>query len=39
MERQNKTDSFLIRDRANKFLAAGAGQTEDILDPVIHCHF
>jgi hypothetical protein len=32
VERENKANFFLIRDRANKFLAAGTGQAENVID-------
>ena len=39
MERQDEADFFLIGDGADKFLAAGAGQTENIFDAMCRRDF
>jgi hypothetical protein len=39
MERENKSDFFLIRDRTDKFLAARTGQAENVIDAMSRRHF
>ena len=39
VQREHEADFFLIGDGADKFLPAGAGQTENIIDAMVHRDF